>query len=211
MKVTAELALECFLCAISFCYDWSEQHSRGQRPEQGWRFQAGCDGSAGTGDLVTVIDTAGQTIKSTVVAGTGPEWVAFSEDSAFVYVTNITSDNVTVIDTASATVTNTIAVGSAPIGIGVMGTVKVSTVAGGYVGDAPSALNAAIGGPFSSVYDSAGNLYTSDFFMNRIRKVTPAGAISTYSGTGICACRERRPSGRHLKSYPGIGVQTTPT
>ncbi len=67
-----------------------------------------------------------------------------------------------------------------------MGTVKVSTVAGGYVGDGPSALNAAIGGPYSSVYDSAGNLYISDFFMNRIRKVTPGGAISTYAGTGIC-------------------------
>jgi hypothetical protein len=67
-----------------------------------------------------------------------------------------------------------------------MGTVKVSTVAGGYVGDGPSALNAAIGGPYSSVYDSAGNLYISDFFMNRIRKVTPAGAISTYACTGIC-------------------------
>jgi YVTN family beta-propeller protein len=138
-----------------------------------------------------------------------PEWVAFNEDSAFAYVTNITSDNVTVIDTASATVTNTIAVGSAPIGIGVMGTVKVSTVAGDTY--APSALNAAIGGPFSSVYDSAGNLYTSDLFMNRIRKVTPAGAISTYSGTGICACRERHLSGRHLKSYPGVAIQTAPT
>jgi YVTN family beta-propeller protein len=153
-------------------------------PDGHWLYVANSKGN--TGDLVTVIDTASQTIKSTVVAGTGPEWIAFSEDSAFAYVTNITSHNVTVINTSSATVANTVAVGSAPIGIGVMGTVKVSTVVGGYVGDGPSALNAAIGGPYSSVYDSAGNLYISDFFMNRIRKVTPAGAISTYAGTGIC-------------------------
>src|SRR5260370_12104894 len=76
-----------------------------------------------------------------------------------------------------------------------MGTMKVSTVAGGYVGDGASALNAAIGGPYSSVYDGVGNLYISDFFMNRICKVTPAGAISTYAGNGICGY-----SGENVKS-----------
>ena len=135
---------------------------------------------------MTVIDTSTKTITATVVVGTGPEGVGFSQDSAFAYVSNITSNNVSVINTASRTVVHTTTVGTAPAGVGVMGTVKVSTVAGGYVGDGPSALNAAIGGPYSSVYDSAGNLYISDFFMNRIRKVTPAGAISTYAGTGIC-------------------------
>jgi YVTN family beta-propeller protein len=153
-------------------------------PDGHWLYVANSNGNKG--NLVTVIDTASQTIKATVVAGTGPEHVAFSEDSAFAYVTNITSNNVTVINTASRTVVNTISVGTAPVGVGVMGTVKVSTVAGGYVGDGPSALNAAIGGPYSSVYDSAGNLYISDFFMHRIRKVTPGGVISTYAGTGIC-------------------------
>jgi YVTN family beta-propeller protein len=138
------------------------------------------------GDLVTVIDTASQTVKATVVAGTGPSQVAFSEDSAFAYVSNITSNNVTVINTASRTVVNTIAVGAVPIGVGVMGTVKVTTVAGGYVGDKGAATSAALNGPYSSVYDAAGNLYISDFLMHRVRKVTPAGVISTYLGTGIC-------------------------
>jgi YVTN family beta-propeller protein len=153
-------------------------------PDGHWLYVANSKGN--TGDLVTVIDTASQTIKSTVVAGTGPEWVAFSEDSAFAYVTNITSHNVTLINTASATVANTIAVGPAPIGVSVMGTVKVSTVAGGYVGNTGKATNAAIGGPYSSVLDSAGNLYISEFLMNRIRKVDAAGNITTYAGTGIC-------------------------
>jgi YVTN family beta-propeller protein len=154
-------------------------------PDGHWLYST--DYTSGATDLVTVIDTRTQAVAATIVVGSGPLEVSFSEDSAHAYVANSGSSTVSVINTASQTVVNTITgVGSYPIGVSVMGTVKVSTVAGGYVGDGPSALNAAIGGPYSSVYDSAGNLYISDFFMNRIRKVTPAGVISTYAGTGIC-------------------------
>jgi YVTN family beta-propeller protein len=153
-------------------------------PDGHWLYVANSNGNSG--NLVTVIDTASQTVTATVVAGTGPAQVAFSEDSAFAYVSNITSNNVTVINTASRTVANTIAVGTAPIGVGVMGTVKVTTVAGGYVGDKGAATSAALNAPYSSVHDGAGNLYISDIEMHRVRKVTPAGVISTYLGTGIC-------------------------
>ena len=142
--------------------------------------------NAGGGNIVTIIDTSTQAVVSTPVVGTGPEQVGFTQDSKFAYVTNITSNNVTEIDTTSRTVVKTITVGSAPIGIGVMGTIKVSTVAGAYVGDGGAATNGALGGPYSIVYDKAGNLYISDFFMNRIRKVSATGTISTYAGTGIC-------------------------
>jgi YVTN family beta-propeller protein len=153
-------------------------------PDGHWLYVANSNGN--NGDLVTVIDTASQTIKTTVVVGKGPEWVSFSEDSAFAYVTSINSDDVAVINTASATVAHTITVGAAPIGIGVMGTVHVSTVVGGYVGDNGLATKAAIAGPTSSVIDSAGNVYVSDVFGNRVRKITPTGTITTYAGTGIC-------------------------
>jgi YVTN family beta-propeller protein len=161
-------------------------------PDGHWLYVAHYN--SGSGNLVTVIDTSTQTVKATIVVGAAPAYVAFTEDSAFAYVTDGGSDNASVISTQSLTVVGTINVGS-PAGVGVMGTVKVSTVAGGYVGDGPSALNAAIGGPYSSVYDSAGNLYISDFFMNRIRKVTPTGVISTYAGNGICGY-----SGENVKS-----------
>lgn len=153
-------------------------------PDGHWLYVANSNGN--NGDLVTVIDTASQTIKTTVVVGKGPEWVSFSEDSAFAYVTSINANNVAVINTASATVAHTITVGAAPVGVGVMGTVKVSTVVGGYVGDNGPATSAAIPGPTSSVIDSAGNVYVSDVFGNRIRKITPTGTITTYAGTGIC-------------------------
>ena len=54
-----------------------------------------------------------------------------------------------------------------------------------YSGDGGQATAAAIYGPSGSVYDSAGNLYFSDQSNNVIRKVTPAGVITTVVGTVI--------------------------
>lgn len=142
----------------------------------------------GSGNLVTVIDTATQQVTGSIVVGSFPLGTAFSQDSAFAYVANSSSGNVSVIDTASGTVAATIGVGTNPIGAAVMGTMKVSTVIGGYVGDKGPAKSAAFNAPYSSVYDKAGNLYISDFLMNRIRRVTPppSSTITTYAGTGVC-------------------------
>ncbi len=153
-------------------------------PDGHWLYVA--QYNAGGGNLVTVIDTATQTIATTVVVGTGPEYIGFSQDSAFAYVSNITSNNVSVINTGSKTVVNTVSVGKAPVGVGVMGTMKVTTVAGGYVGDKGPANAAAIGAPYSSVIDGSGNRYISDVELHRIRKVDSAGNITTYAGNGIC-------------------------
>jgi len=62
----------------------------------------------------------------------------------------------------------------------------VSTLAGGiaggfFDGTGPSALFA---NPQGVVADGQGNVYVADGFNNRIRKITPAGAVSTYAGDG---------------------------
>ena len=136
---------------------------------------------------VTVIDTVSQTIAATIPVGSGTYGlVSFSQDSAFAYVTETATNSVYVIDTASKTVKTTVTVGSKPAGLAVMGTMKVSTVVGGYVGDKGPATKAALNAPYSSVLDAAGNGYISDIEMHRIRKVDTAGNITTYAGTGIC-------------------------
>jgi sugar lactone lactonase YvrE len=65
----------------------------------------------------------------------------------------------------------------------------ISTVAGtgtaGFSGDGGQATSATLNGPDSVAVDSAGNLYIDDDYNNRIRKVTPAGVISTIAGTGL--------------------------
>jgi trimeric autotransporter adhesin len=63
----------------------------------------------------------------------------------------------------------------------------ITTIAGGggSLGDGGPAVNAQITGPVSTLLDAAGNLYVAGFAEARIRKITPAGIISTIAGTGV--------------------------
>ena len=64
----------------------------------------------------------------------------------------------------------------------------VSTVAGssasGYAGDGAAANKARLNSPKGIAIDAAGNLFIADTFNNRIRVVTPYGAIYTIAGSG---------------------------
>lgn len=62
---------------------------------------------------------------------------------------------------------------------------KVTTVAGGFVGDGRKATQASFQLPFGLVRDKSGNTYVSDTYAQRIRKISSTGIISTYAGTGI--------------------------
>jgi sugar lactone lactonase YvrE len=65
----------------------------------------------------------------------------------------------------------------------------ITTVAGNglfrYGGDGGPATNAWLSGPRGLARDAAGNLYIVDSENQRLRKVTPAGLISTVAGTGV--------------------------
>lgn len=65
---------------------------------------------------------------------------------------------------------------------------NISTVAGtgtsGFAGDAAAATAAQLNSPGGIALDIAGNLYIADVNNNRVRKVTPAGVISTIAGNG---------------------------
>lgn len=54
----------------------------------------------------------------------------------------------------------------------------------GFSGDGGDALRASLRTPQAIVYDAGGNLYIADRGNRRLRRVTPAGVISTIAGTG---------------------------
>jgi sugar lactone lactonase YvrE len=54
----------------------------------------------------------------------------------------------------------------------------------GFAGDGGPALDAKFHWPTSIEFDAKGNLYVADFFNDRIRKIAPDGAITTFAGTG---------------------------
>jgi len=51
-------------------------------------------------------------------------------------------------------------------------------------GDGGLAVNAQLNGPYAAAADTLGNVYIADMLGNRVRKINPAGIISTYAGTG---------------------------
>lgn len=65
----------------------------------------------------------------------------------------------------------------------------IGTVAGTetvFTGDGGPATSALVSGPRGLAVDRSGNLYISESGENRIRKVTPDGAIATIAGNGNC-------------------------
>jgi len=64
-------------------------------------------------------------------------------------------------------------------------TTAVGTGEKGFAGDGGPATAALLNGPFDAAFDTAGNLYFSDTFNNRIRRVDArTGVISTIAGNG---------------------------
>ena len=63
-------------------------------------------------------------------------------------------------------------------------TAFAGTAVAGYSGDGGSLLGAQLNYPTDLAFDSAGNLYVADTHNHRIRKITPAGVISTVAGMG---------------------------
>jgi len=64
-------------------------------------------------------------------------------------------------------------------------TTAVGTGEKGFAGDGGPAAQALLNGPFDLCFDRAGNLFFSDTFNNRIRRVDAAsGVITTIAGTG---------------------------
>ena len=64
-------------------------------------------------------------------------------------------------------------------------TVLAGISTGGYRGDGGPATSAQLSRPTEAAIDAAGNVYITDTGNHRVRKVTPAGIITTFAGNGV--------------------------
>ena len=81
----------------------------------------------------------------------------------------------------------------------------------GFSGDGAQATSAQLNSPISMAMDTNGNLFIVDAANHRIRKVTPAGTISTIAGNGVTSdphiCPEGGPATSCALYYPeGVAV-----
>ena len=83
---------------------------------------------------------------------------------------------------------------------------KVTTVAGGYIGDGKPATQASFQFAVGMVQDSKGNTYVTDQGEQRIRKITSAGTISTFVGTGIAGFSGDGGPARSAQIYAPLGI-----
>jgi sugar lactone lactonase YvrE len=79
--------------------------------------------------------------------------------------------------------------GTIATGLAASGTDTITTLAGtgvaGFSGDTGQASLAQLKNPRGTAVDGAGNVYIADTSNFRVRKVTPAGVITTFAGTGV--------------------------
>jgi sugar lactone lactonase YvrE len=86
----------------------------------------------------------------------------------------------------------------------------VTTTAGGFFGDGGAATSAGLDYPRFIVEDQAGNIYFTDSYNNRIRKINSAGKISTFAGTGIGGFSGDGGLARNAMLFAPIGLAFDP-
>jgi sugar lactone lactonase YvrE len=87
----------------------------------------------------------------------------------------------------------------------------VTTLAGsGSVGSADGTGTAAsFSSPFSIVIDGSGNLYVTDAGNFKIRKITQAGVVTTFAGTGVAGFADGPVATASFNSPAGITIDAT--
>jgi sugar lactone lactonase YvrE len=61
----------------------------------------------------------------------------------------------------------------------------VNAFIGGYIGDGGAGTQASLNSPMSIAFDTSGNMYVPELYGNRVRKLSSAGVMSTFAGTGV--------------------------
>jgi sugar lactone lactonase YvrE len=104
------------------------------------------------------------------------------------------------------------AVAGAAAGLpGISGSDRITTIAGngkaGFSGDGGPATSGQLGGPTGLAVNAQANVYIADTTNNRVRRVTPAGTITTIAGANTAALGDGGPAtSARLRSPVGLAI-----
>ena len=88
----------------------------------------------------------------------------------------------------------------------------VTTLAGAVSGSADGTGAAAqFNGPTGVAVDSFGTVYIGDNFNNRVRKITPAGVVTTLAGSGVSGSADGTGTAAMFNTAFGVGVDSSGT
>ena len=132
-----------------------------------------------SGNTVSVIEPATNTVTTTINVGSQPSGIAF--DGTNIYVANFSGNTVSVIEPATNTVTATINVGSEPSGIAFDGTnIYVANFSGNTVSVIDPATKTVIGSPIAvgdapnGIAFDGTNIYVTNVSDNTVSVIDPA-------------------------------------
>ena len=187
-------------------------------PTQPMGFQAcsiasGASGTVATTDVSLIVNCADAVVSASTLAGSDTSGFADGMGSAALFggaptlaVTGTRLAGLALDSTGNIYVADPL--NSRIRKITVDGVVTTYAGSGAFGSTDGAAATASFSTPAAMVFDAAGNMYVTDTQAHNVRKITPAGVVSTFAGSGIYSSVDGTGTAASFRAPSGIVIDT---